>query len=299
MDPKEMVRPRIRLLDCISSFAAEELVDDFYSSAIQGKTQAKKTTRLASFPDYLFLQLKKFTVDLDWTPKKLDVSIEVPDELDLSALRGKGKQPNEEELPSDQPAQPEIRIDEGMVAQLVDMGFPLEGCRKAVYHTKSQGIEPAMNWVMEHMGDPDFGDPLQLVAKGKTSEFVPNEDALAMISSMGFSRPQAIKALKATDNNVERAADWIFSHTEELDQPEEVPMDTQGAAGQQGMKFRDGSEKYKLVAFISHMGTSTSVGHYVCHILRQGRWVIYNDEKVALSEHPPRDLAYLYLYQRV
>ena len=47
------------------------------------------------------------------------------------------------------------------------------------------------------------------------------------------------------------------------------------------------------------MGTSTMVGHYVCHILREGRWVIYNDEKVALSEHPPKDLAYLYLYQRV
>jgi uncharacterized UBP type Zn finger protein len=57
--------------------------------------------------------------------------------------------------------------------------------------------------------------------------------------------------------------------------------------------------EYKLVAFISHMGTSTMVGHYVCHILKEGRWVIYNDEKVALSEHPPRDLAYLYLYERV
>ena len=56
--------------------------------------------------------------------------------------------------------------------------------------------------------------------------------------------------------------------------------------------------EYKLVAFISHMGTSTMVGHYVCHIKKEGRWVIYNDEKVALSENPPRDLAYLYLYQR-
>lgn len=35
-----------------------------------------------------------------------DVSIEVPDDLDLSALRGKGKQPNEEELPTEQPAEP-------------------------------------------------------------------------------------------------------------------------------------------------------------------------------------------------
>ena len=57
--------------------------------------------------------------------------------------------------------------------------------------------------------------------------------------------------------------------------------------------------EYKLVAFISHMGTSTMVGHYVCHILKDKRWVIYNDEKVALSEHPPTDLAYMYLYQRV
>jgi len=37
---------------------------------------------------------------------------------------------------------------------------------------------------------------------------------------------------------------------------------------------------YKLVGFISHMGTSTMVGHYVCHLLKEDRWVIFNDEKV-------------------
>ena len=61
----------------------------------------------------------------------------------------------------------------------------------------------------------------------------------------------------------------------------------------------DGSSRYKLVAIISHMGTSTCVGHYVCHILKEGRWVIYNDEKVALSEKPPKKLGYLYLYERI
>lgn len=59
------------------------------------------------------------------------------------------------------------------------------------------------------------------------------------------------------------------------------------------------SLEYRLVAFISHMGTSTKCGHYVCHILRGDQWVIFNDEKVALSEHPPKDLAYIYLYQRL
>lgn len=76
------------------------------------------------------------------------------------------------------------------------------------------------------------------------------------------------------------------------------------------------------------MGTSTMVGHYVCHLLKDNRWIIFNDEKVtrlrknffykrfirivelyiknysitfqvALSENPPKELGYLYLYQRI
>lgn len=56
------------------------------------------------------------------------------------------------------------------------------------------------------------------------------------------------------------------------------------------------------MSFVSHMGTSTMCGHYVCHILKERpegpRWVIYNDSKVAVSEAPPKQLGYLYLYQR-
>ena len=53
----------------------------------------------------------------------------------------------------------EVVIDETIVSGLVEMGFPVEGCRKAVYHTKNAGLEPAMNWVMEHMGDPGRPPP--------------------------------------------------------------------------------------------------------------------------------------------
>ena len=56
--------------------------------------------------------------------------------------------------------------------------------------------------------------------------------------------------------------------------------------------------EYHLMAFISHMGTSAMSGHYVCHIRKEGRWIIYNDNKVAVSVTPPKDLAYLYFYQR-
>ena len=30
---------------------------------------------------------------------------------------------------------------------------------------------------------------------------------------------------------------------------------------------------YRLIAFISHMGTSTMCGHYVCHVLKEGRYL--------------------------
>lgn len=46
------------------------------------------------------------------------------------------------------------------------------------------------------------------------------------------------------------------------------------------------------------MGSSTACGHYVAHVYKGGRWVIFNDEKVAASEAPPRSLGYMYVYAR-
>lgn len=297
LDPSEIVRPRVSMTACIEAFAAPERVDDFYSTALQAKSVAQKSTRFATFPDYLMVQMKKFTLGDDWIPKKLDVSIDILEELDLTRLRATGLQSCEEELPEAEqaPPAPEIQIDDSIVVQLVSMGFNKEGCRKAVYHTKNQGIEPAMNWVLEHMEDPDFAEPLSVPGSGvKETESV-NEEAVGMIISMGFTQAQAIKALKSTDNNLERAVDWIFSHAHELDSTE-----SQSQADQMsGPQYKDGLGKYRLIAFISHMGTSTMCGHYVCHVLKEGRWVIFNDRKVALSEKPPKELGYLYLYKRM
>ncbi|CAI9740629.1 ubiquitin carboxyl-terminal hydrolase 5-like [Octopus vulgaris] len=305
ISPEALVRPRIPLTSCIEAFAAVETVDDFFSAALQSKSIVHKTTRFASFPNYLMVHLNKFIIGNDWVPKKLDVSMDIPDELDLTGLQGTGLLPGEEELPTES-TEPEIRIDDSLVSQLLDMGFPLEACQKGVYYTQNNGLEAATNWVMEHMSDPDFDSPLELLSnkQSNSTDSCPDENSLAIIMSMGFSRNQAIKAMKATDNNVERAVDWVLSHTAELDaemnsEPEPLSTSQSCDERQEGHIYSDGSGKYKLVAFISHMGTSTLVGHYVCHILKDDRWVIYNDEKVALSEHPPKDLGYLYFYKRM
>ena len=63
--------------------------------------------------------------------------------------------------------------------------------------------------------------------------------------------------------------------------------------------MNDGPGKYELVAFLSHQGKSTGCGHYVCHVKKpEHGWVLFNDEKVAVSEKTPFDLGYMYLYKR-
>ncbi|XP_074015224.1 ubiquitin carboxyl-terminal hydrolase 5 isoform X5 [Numenius arquata] len=313
----ELVRAKVPFSSCLEAYGAPEQVDDFWSTALQAKSVALKTTRFASFPDYLVIQIKKFTFGLDWVPKKLDVSIEMPEELDISALQGMGLQDGEEEMPDiapplvtpDEPKAP--MLDESVIIQLVEMGFPMDACRKAVYYTGNSGVEAAMNWVMSHMDDPDFANPLVLPGSSGPGSTIacpdpPSEDSVATIVSMGFSRDQAMKALRATNNSLERAVDWIFSHIDDLDAEAAMDISEGRSAAESisesvpvGPKVRDGPGKYQLFAFISHMGTSTMCGHYVCHIKKDGRWVIYNDQKVCASEKPPKDLGYIYFYQRI
>jgi uncharacterized UBP type Zn finger protein len=71
-----------------------------------------------------------------------------------------------------------------------------------------------------------------------SSDFVPNQEALEMVMSMGFTKEQSTKALKATNNNLERAADWVYSHIAELDSLE-MEVDSQPAKP----SFRDGNDR--------------------------------------------------------
>jgi len=45
------------------------------------------------------IHLKKFTLREDWVPIKLDVSVDMPEEINIEYLRGKGPQQNEHLLP--------------------------------------------------------------------------------------------------------------------------------------------------------------------------------------------------------
>uniref|UniRef100_A0A2S2NUA3 Ubiquitin carboxyl-terminal hydrolase n=1 Tax=Schizaphis graminum TaxID=13262 RepID=A0A2S2NUA3_SCHGA len=291
-DTSYIVRPRLKFASCLNSFGQPEVIEQFFNAALNQRTTAEKITRFASFPDYLMIHLKKFTLRHDWVPIKLDVSVDMPEDIDIEYLRGNGPQEGENLIPETSDAPPVFVFDENIMSELTNMGFPPDACKRAIFSTKNKSLNDATNWLMEHISDSDFSSPFEQPGTESNSEFLPNEEAAAMIMSMGFERNHVIAALKATENNLDRALDWIMSHgPEEILTTDETPKSNKS-------EFRDGRGIYKLFAFVSHMGSSSTVGHYVCHIKKEGRWIIFNDEKVAVSQIPPTDLGYLYVYKR-
>lgn len=203
-------------------------------------------------PDFLLLHLKKFTLREDWTSIKLDVAVEVPDLLDLSSLRSSGLQPNEVLLPDLDKAPTPPSMDEGVLNQLIDMGFPVEACKRAIFYTKNTGSETATQWIMEHISDDDFSDPF--VPPGTGAAFVANQIGLEMLCGMGFSVVQATKALKESNNNIERAADLIFSQQDEIANLDVGAMDNEpaGDGGNEGegasqKRTRDGDSRKRFL----------------------------------------------------
>jgi ubiquitin carboxyl-terminal hydrolase 5/13 len=209
------------------------------------------------------------------------------------------------------------------------------------------------------MEDPDFNDPLPppgAAGSGAAAEpaagAAPDPEAVSSLTAMGFGEDAAAAALGACGGSLERAADWLFSHMDDLESavaaakaaaagggagatgaagaaagggggaapakcgPGRARGDRWGSVGLGGPRARaaspkpwkpmnepvpprccpppaisrplprhpprleDGPGHYRLVAIISHMGSSTACGHYVAHVFKGGRWVIFNDEKV-------------------
>lgn len=310
------VQLEVPLSACLAKFARSELVDQFTSPDTGKVGTALKRTRLKTFPEYLSVHLKRYYLDSNWTPKKLDASVPMPLELDVSHLKASGPQEDEvvmeDEDMVDEPARdPPIVPDSAIVNQLMSMGFSENGSKRAAVATNNCSAEASMEWVFQHMEDPNFNDPIEEdrmfddtppPQSNSSREHAP--ESITMLTAMGFTEIQAKAALTATNGSLERAGDWLFSHADSLDSSvREVLAEAETAGrsegnGNEGIKYLDGDPKYELVGFASHLGSNTSSGHYVAHIRKEGQFVLFNDEKVALSQRPPIDLGFLYVYRR-
>lgn len=296
----EIVRPRVPLEACLATFSSPEEVHDFYSTALNAKTTAIKTAGLITFPDYLVLHMRKFVMEEGWVPKKLDVYIDVPDVIDISHMRSNGIRPGEQLLPEGVPVgdkrePPQIVASDDIVSQLASMGFNYFHCQKAAIKTLNAGVEEAMNWLLSHMEDPDIDDPIS--QEPQSAEVPVDEASIATLISFGFQEEVARKALMASGGDIEKATDWIFSHPEDSGSMDTDATSSATQADDTGVP--DGNGRYKLMALVSHIGTSTHCGHYVAHVRKNERWVIFNDSKVGASSNPPKDMGYLYFFERI
>lgn len=287
----------VKLDLCLQEYLKPSVLDGYTSPVTKQKGIAYRTTRMRSFPEYLFIQLYRFEqVDLrskgkGYQIRKVRRQVPMPAELDMKALASTGLRQGEQELPKSGPKP--LDVDANIVAAVTGMGFSKNAAIRAALATKNAGSEQAVNWVVQHMGDPDINDPVPQEG-GDDDDDAAGVDAgaIANCTAMGFSKKHAIKALKATNGDVQRAVDWLFSHPEGADEPQE--------AKQKKIKPGPNTDKsvYELVGFISHIGNNATSGHYVCHAKKAGKWVLFNDAKVTACAKPPFGMGYIYLYKR-
>ncbi|KAF9897466.1 hypothetical protein BX616_005545, partial [Lobosporangium transversale] len=286
----------VTLEQCLDAYVAVEELP-YTCPNCQKNTTATKTNKFATFPEVLVINMRRFAYQ-NWVPRKLAVPIVFPDDqIDFEKYRGHGQQPNEESLPEDAPAvAASPTYNETALEQLQMMGFPLIRSQKALLATNNQNAEVAMEWLIQHMDDPDIDQPIK---NSNDSASAANPEQIAQLADMGFTDKQAKKALKETGGNMERAVEWLFSHMDTPIDNDENDNPKSAAAGQKPLAG-DVNKKghYKLASFISHKGPSVHCGHYVSHIKRGNKWVLFNDNKVVDDPKAPIGDAYMYIFRR-
>ncbi|KAI1121178.1 ubiquitin carboxyl-terminal hydrolase 14 [Nemania abortiva] len=301
----EAYRP-VTLEECLNRFTAEEVVE-LNCPACASKLGFMKRTLFKTFPTTLVVNARKMTVE-NWVPRKVDVPVIVGDgPFSMGEYLSPGHQESEELLPEeDKDASSVFTPNESALDQLMAMGFPRNRCERALHATGNSDANVAMEWLFAHMEDEGIDDPLVLTSSSAGESDAPDPEKIEMLGAMGFNAPQARKALKETNGDVERAVEWLFSHpddegdfSEESGTAAEKPTALAGSA--------DLPANFQLQSIVCHKGTSIHAGHYVAFIRKklglseQPKWVLFNDEKVveAGDIEEMKKTAYVYFFNRV
>lgn len=302
-EEKEIL-PEIPLEASLKRFLAPETINDWMSPATNKRGQAKKSHALATFPEYLALQVSRYYMTESWTAEKHDCIVPIPQELDISFMKGKGAQANEVLMSKGAAAKNEpakMVPDETIVATLVAMGLASENaCKRAALGVQNANADMAAAWLFEHMTDADINDPLSDGSKDDNDGvYEPDKAKVSSLAAMfGFAEKYVRTALIETNGDENRAAEWLFSHEATLDAETDRVNNEREASKKEKSDFSDGKGLYEMVAIISHLGKDTGHGHYVSHVKRNGKWYFFNDNKVALSKETPFEHGYLYIFQR-
>lgn len=272
--PKDEYEP-VTLKECLDNFTTAETVE-LTCPSCGSKAGFSKRSLFKTFPKFLAVNARRFAL-VNWVPQKLDVPVVVGDEpFQLDAYMSKGLQNDEEQLPEDvataaaaAAAAPQFTPNEGALSQLEGMGFPRVRCEKALHATGNTDAESAMNWLFAHMEDPDIDTPLDLGGGASTAGGASagvNPEAIAMMEAMGIGAPQARKALKETNGDVERAVDWVFSHPDDQgdfggdEEPAGASASTEMGAEKSMPGNADLPATFRLQSIACHKGGRSMLG---------------------------------------
>lgn len=288
-----------------------------YSCPKCGSNQpANKTQGFRTMPKHLVVNPQRIRLK-NWIPTKVTAPIKFEEFLNLEVYKNVGILPDEEELPDDENdsntegGEGNFEFDQEAMNNLFEMGFTENRAKHALYETGNNGAENAMNWLFEHMDDSKIDEPFILPSTTSKKQISVDEEKLTSLMSMGFGDQVSTKSLILNNGNVEAAVEWLFNNPDDdgiidLDFNNDK-MDINTLIEENEKLNNDKGAKYELLGVICHKGTSVHSGHYVAFIKKnidgESKWVLFNDEKVALAVDGNikeiEQSGYMYLYQRI
>ncbi|CCD22895.1 ubiquitin-specific protease UBP14 NDAI_0A07410 [Naumovozyma dairenensis CBS 421] len=289
-------------------FQGEEI--EFSCPTCKRMTKAVKKQSFKTFPNTLIINPLRIKLD-KWVPVKTSDSLVIPDLddancefLDIANFQSKGFDAEIEILFPETDQGTQFVPDENSMAQLQEMGFTPNAIKRSLYETGNKDTEVAMNWLFQHIDDPDLNSEFVAPSTSKSKTAEVDQSSLQTMLAMGLDAKLSRKALTIYSGDVAASTEWVFNNLDddgELESVhEEVEERTEGGSEPGNLD----NKPYKLTAVICHKGTSVHSGHYVAFIRKlidnERKWVLYNDEKIVISENMDeiKRNGYIYIYSR-
>lgn len=289
-------------------FSGEEV--EFTCPHCKTLVKAIKKPAFNTYPNTLVVTPARIR-PINWVPVKTSNELSLPglqnsnETLDISQFGSEGFDPTKEELMPEDENDTRFVPNPTAASQLAEMGFQPNGISRALFSTGNSDAESAMEWLFQHVEDPDLNEPFEPPkssnsATGDTLKV--NPELLDNMTAMGLDQKLSLKALVLNKGDVNRSVEWVFNN---MDDDGELP---QGPTVRNPKDYGHRTpEPYELTGIICHKGNSVHSGHYVAFIRQvvdnEKKWVLYNDEKivVAVPENfeEMKKNGYIYLYSRI
>lgn len=291
-------------------FQGEQL--EFKCSNCKEMVIANKRPGFKTFPDTLVINPIRIKLQ-NWVPVKTSNELSLPglenasDLLDLSQYKSNGFNPETETLLTDDEEDDVFTPNATCVSRLSDMGFGSNAIIRALFTTGKLETEPAMNWLFQHIDDPDLNEPFTPPkSDSKNSEKEVDPEAIKNMAAMGLDLKLCKKALILNNGDVNRSVEWVFNNMDDDGELPKQPTESKDEAAASSYGHLDPAQ-YELTGVVCHKGNSVHSGHYVAFIRKtvndEKKWVLYNDEKIVLAVTENFDEikknGYFYFYSRV